>query len=233
MLACAPMLASAQSDSGKVVIMGMAYNKNDSTPAALVNVYDKATGIGTSTAKNGSFALKVPIGDTIVFTSLEYESKFIIARERLNNVMFAIYLAPSIHPLPVVTPIDPNGIKNMHVQEKPKMKLDLPKLEKDKTSGKDSQSPGKLLSFGSNPNKEIEKQEKEIRKFNGKEKTSGKYNREMVMRATKLNEKQADDFMKFCYIADDVLESGAEYDMLLAIKQCYKSYLAAHPELKK
>lgn len=51
-----------------------------------------------------------------------------------------------------------------------------------------------------------------------------KYNRDMVGEVTGLTDKALDEFMIFCRFEEDFIERSSQYDLILAINQCYTDY---------
>nr|WKN40279.1 carboxypeptidase-like regulatory domain-containing protein [Tunicatimonas sp. TK19036] len=51
-----------------------------------------------------------------------------------------------------------------------------------------------------------------------------KYNRDMVGEITGLTEGALDDFMIFCRFEEDFIERSSQYDLILAINQCYTDF---------
>lgn len=51
-----------------------------------------------------------------------------------------------------------------------------------------------------------------------------KYNREMVGEITGLTDEVLDEFMIFCRFEEDFIERSTQYDLILAINQCYTDF---------
>lgn len=57
-----------------------------------------------------------------------------------------------------------------------------------------------------------------------------KYNRDLVGRVTGLKEKKLDEFMMYCRMKELFIERPNEYEVILAINQCYKDYQLEHSQ---
>ena len=86
---------------------------------------------------------------------------------------------------------------------------------------------GMLSSILAGGNKKIQEYEKLMRLmeiYNEQNQVSEKYNIELVMRTTLLDEKHARELMKYCEIPNYFILNSNEYDIILAIKNCFKEY---------
>ncbi|MDF9798231.1 hypothetical protein OKW21_003494 [Catalinimonas alkaloidigena] len=54
------------------------------------------------------------------------------------------------------------------------------------------------------------------------------YNRNLVEKVTGLNKEKLDEFMMYCRMKDLFVERPNEYEVILAINQCYKDYQLEH-----
>jgi hypothetical protein len=65
-----------------------------------INVINKTSNIGTASDENGAFTIAAKKGDSIVFSSLEYQNRTIeITENHLNNKALTVYLEPGFNEL--------------------------------------------------------------------------------------------------------------------------------------
>ena len=65
-----------------------------------INVINKTSKIGTSSNENGEFTISAMKGDSILFSSLEYQNRIIkITESHLSNIAITVYLEPGFNEL--------------------------------------------------------------------------------------------------------------------------------------
>ncbi len=60
--------------------------------------------------------------------------------------------------------------------------------------------------------------------YDYRKKLSGKYNRDLVGKVTGLQDEQLEEFMAQCRLEDTFIEKSNEYEIILAINQCYEDF---------
>ena len=93
--------------------------------------------------------------------------------------------------------------------------------------------PAVHLNSGRDKNeKNLERQQEAIQKYSKEHATSDRYNREFLLRVTKIPEDKVDELIAFCDLKADVIEKVNDYDLIVLTKNCYKHYMEEHPEVK-
>lgn len=59
---------------------------------------------------------------------------------------------------------------------------------------------------------------------NLKQEAFRKYNKEFVASVLKIKDKELDDFMQYCQLDTDYILRSTEYELALAVKNCYASF---------
>ena len=217
----------------------MAVNAADGTPVPFVNIYDLRTHRGTAAAIDGSFSFTVLQGDSIKFSSIGFQDVYLYADSTIPKEPFKIFFKKATYNL---KPITVNPFMNDEAFRKAFMgigadsnaiKLDMPKLEKNRGPIPATGAPSSTLKFGADKNqKNIDRQNDAIKKFAKENAKSGRYNRDMILRVTKIPEDKVDDLINFCDLKADIVEGVNDYDLIVLIKNCYKHYMQQHPDVK-
>lgn len=94
LIACSAELKAQET----VVLRGSIQSKNEQ-PAGGVNIINLATGAGTSSLENGVFAITAKPGDSIYFSSVQFENKTLAVTEKDLSVPVVIILNDKLNEL--------------------------------------------------------------------------------------------------------------------------------------
>ncbi|GAA4111616.1 hypothetical protein GCM10022393_09480 [Aquimarina addita] len=72
----------------------------DTLPLEFINIVNSTLGIGTINNKSGYFEIKARVGDTIAFSSVQFQLETYVVRQKdLNEGNLEVYLQPSVNEL--------------------------------------------------------------------------------------------------------------------------------------
>ncbi|MGK7392972.1 MAG: carboxypeptidase-like regulatory domain-containing protein [Candidatus Cyclobacteriaceae bacterium M3_2C_046] len=215
-------------------LCGEIINGENDKPAEFVHIVNKNTNQGTVSDAQGNFCINMSLSDTLVFSSVGYDRHyFSLSQEPEGNELYVkILLTPSTLELQSVEVFAyktaeefKDAILKMEVE--PEESITIP----GSYTGPRREVKPTILNpisfvFGSfnKKQKEIRKLAEVQRKEAGKLRDLGE-SYQIVKRITGLeDEQELDQFLEFCQISVKKLETSSEYDLALAINQCWEEY---------
>ncbi len=83
----------------RVIVAGYVFEESNGEPLAYVNVYVKKSRSGTITDTSGYFLLNASLNDTIIFSSLGYDKKYVILTDSAteNNKPLIVFMDTKIY----------------------------------------------------------------------------------------------------------------------------------------
>ncbi len=231
--------AQAQEKDSLTTILGNVYNEKNFKPVEFAHVINLDRFNATITDTLGIFRIKVNRGDTLLITSIGYESKRYVYDGKYQPYVFeSIPMEEKLYEISEVE-ITPWGtyreFKNKFMSletENPKENIH-PLLWRGIPLRPDTIIPHEpsimnpvsfLYSMFSDEGKEKRKM-MEIQKHQIKQqKIEAKYNRELVSEITGLEGKEVKRFMDFCNFTDEYILNTKQYYILKRVKKLYKEY---------
>ena len=204
-----------------------------------VHIIDQTKSQGTTSNIYGKFAIMIEPTDTLVFSAVGFEKlTIVLAQEGIDlKENIQISLAPSTYELGTV---QIHALKDEAGFKQDILNLRLPEEKKITIPNtyEGPRDPNARFSLASGPFSAVQnmfsKEAKEIRKYQEaikdypREMTiATKYNREIVKEITGLENEELNDFMLFCKVPDDFILSANDYEIVLAVNNCYKDFLKA------
>lgn len=235
-----PLVFVAQ-DKNVRIIKGHLSNL-DNRPLVYAHVIVPNQHIGTISDTNGNFALPLIYGDTLMISHMGYMTRFIYFTENTyiyNNTIEIILLPQSfelkevvITPFPKTWDEFKEAFVNLKLEDEPKPTLDLASLGiKHYVRPEDGfgvTAMGPVQALYNIFSKEVKSKKKlaELKQRDKLEKKSRfRYNEQLISRLTGI---QDDDmlkqFMRYCNIKDDFVIASSDYDLYLAILDCYRHF---------
>lgn len=220
-----------KAQQSKLYIKGFVVGVDTAAPIPLANIHNITSDTRYVTNRHGAFGIYILPTDTIEFSVLGYKTFTLIGKDYLNQ-----------GDVPIIVKLKRNYIKLKEVtisaqkrrqdslarQAARRLKTD-PLLNDFSTSMSiyNAAHGGMLSSILAGGNKKIREYERlmllmEI--YHEQAQVEEKYNIDLVMRTTQLNEIQARELMKFCEIPNYFVLNSNEYDIILAIKNCFKEW---------
>lgn len=215
----------------KIYIKGYVVGADTSAPIPLANIYNKNSETRYITNRYGAFGIYVMPTDTIEFSVIGYKTASIVGADYIN-----------IGDVPIVVKLKRNYIKlrevivsgqkrrqdSMARAAAKRLRTD-PLLNNFNTSISiyNASQGGMLSSFLAGGNKKLQEYERLMRLieiYNEQNAVNEKYNIDLVKRTTQLDDAKAMQLMKYCDIPNYFVLNSNEYDIILAIKNCYKDF---------
>ena len=227
--------AQAPADHDPIQLSGIIVNEADE-PLPFVTVTNRATQQGVVSNEEGFFYLTFPKQDTLQVSAVNYEAYQLYFGDtaRATNYDLKIRLSEKTYQLGSVTVFafkDEASFKRAilaldDVPEKPQ-KIVVPGTFQG-TPVKKRASVASPLSFiydRFSKRAKYERQLQEAQQDAAYQKTlAKKYSREMVGEITGLADDRLDEFILYCQLKDKFIERSNEYDIIVAINQCYRNF---------
>lgn len=236
-----PLLVFAQTPSQQqpVVIRGEIVNKETGEIVPYVHILDETKSMGTTSDLNGRFEVMIDPTDTLIFSAVGFEKLMIVfAHEAIDlDEEVQISLSPSTYEL---DPVQIHALQDEATFKREILNLRLPEEKKiiipDSYEGPRDPIARFTLARGplstvqnmfSKEAKELKKYQEVIKDYPREKAIVAKYNRDIVGEITGLKDEELNDFMLFCKVPDDYILSANEYEIVLAVNNCYKDFIQA------
>ena len=230
---------SAQ-DIHYVIFSGKVLNE-EAEPLSFTTIINKDRNLGTIASRDGDFRIRVKENEEIVFSSVGYFSKryYVPSYDSLTEYSENIILRQDtilldiieIYPWPAtyeefkrkfVEFDEPENIVNLDIPE-----IKVPPFTHPGHIGITLPGPISLLyNLFSRSAKRQRQYAALIEHDRIQRKLALRYNKEIIYRITGLtDEKEIYDFMQYCNFTDEFIFNSLEYEIYLAIRNCYLSYV--------
>lgn len=105
-----------------------------------INVINKTSNIGTSSNENGEFKISAKLGDSITFSSIEYQNRIIAVTENhINNNAITVYLEPGFNELDEVEILQKMRLEFNNIALDRRAILDTDEIDKSAAPNLDQQ----------------------------------------------------------------------------------------------
>lgn len=222
-------------DNAPIRLSGIIVNEADE-PLPFVTVTNLTTRQGVVSNEEGFFYITFPAKDTLQLSAINYEaySLYFGDTAQATNYDLKIHLSEKTYQLENVTVFafrDEAAFKRAilaldDIPEEPG-KIVIPgtyqgpRLEKKASAA----SPISFIYDRFSKRARYERKVQQAKRDAKYQKTlAKKYNRAMVEKITGLNDSRLDEFILFCQLKDEFIERANEYDIILAINQCYRDF---------
>lgn len=224
----------------EIHLSGELVNKEDGEIIPYVHIINKNTDQGTTSDLNGKFNITLSRQDTLIFSAVGYNQYTLTFTEKSNptdHYFIRIQLDPATYEL---SPVNIFAFKEEAAFKQDILDLKIPLEAKPNVvipgayvgPGKDVNARFALGSPVSAIQNLFSKEAKELRKYREvvkdypKVKTiNEKYNMEIVKEITGLKDEKLNEFMLFCKMPDEFILQANEYEIILAVNDCYKEFL--------
>ncbi len=246
---CYAQFKSQQETSSEIRIFGLIFNEEDAEEVPYVHILNLNSRKGTISDLAGEFLIAVQPEDTLVFTAVGYEDYlFTLSNAEITSDTYAlkIVLNPSTLELSPVSIFAfksesafKNEILNLKIEDAKKEILipgafyGTPEPAKTELYFADMgfKCDGCLMALidkfrrGGNEQENL-KEHKNL--TTRQQEISKKYNPDIVNRITGLIGDSLIEFFDFCEIKDDFVLEANEYEIFIAVNNCYKNFLEAN-----
>ena len=215
-------------------------DKNTAVAFASIKIVDQGSGVASDEKGNFSFAARV--GEQIRVSSIGYHPQMLIITEDYLNTeeVILIRLLPKTYELDSIEVIqlrdnfylkkpiwDTLDIKNPYLSRTPR------NWDNVNTIGNTDGSAGfAITGFLNSFDKDLQQRKylqriKEAQKFREERKVEleKRFNKAMVKRITRIDDRVIDEFMTFCDFRDGVILRSTEYELTKLILEKYRLFL--------
>lgn len=242
-LLTAPMASFCQApERGPMVIRGMVVDK-DHAPIPYVSVFNRSQYAAAIANRSGEYQVVAYAGDTISFSAVSYRKTSFIVPYDLNESVYQLSVVMEldtvnlkevvIYPWPATYEDFKKDFMNTEVKDPiANLDLGLPSAGEMKALASTPQTPGSVTYTMTGPisllYNTFSKEARMRRNFDDvllREKADARYNKEIVSRITGLeNEEKIAEFMRFCPLDARFILRSSDYELYLAIRNCYLEY---------
>lgn len=215
----------------KFFIKGFVVGYDTVTPIPLSNIHNITSKTRYITNKFGAFGLNVAATDTLEFSVIGNKTYTLYCSQYLKqgDVPIIVKLKRNYIKLKEITISGQKRRQDSMARAAAKRLKTDPLLNNHITAYSiyNSSQGGMLSSILAGGNKKIQEYEKLIRLveiYNEQNLVSEKYNLDLVMKTTLLAEIEAKELMKYCELPNYFVLNSNEYDIVLAIKNCFREW---------
>ncbi len=222
----------------QVLISGQVLNETNNTPVPGVTISNTTAGKATASDGIGEFSIQVNQSDTLLFTALGFHNfslpvsdslLAVVARQDFIEVMLKekSYELESVN---VIAYRDAEAFKKAIIEvqlpeEETRQPIKIPGSYDGPRKPPQPSGPISFITQKIGKNARFEKKLREIKENYQRDKVvNSKFNRDLIAELTGLQDKQLDDFMLYCELEDKFLLTSTEYDILVAINECYTEF---------
>jgi CRISPR/Cas system-associated endoribonuclease Cas2 len=231
-----PHFLSAQSEPVEEIRLSGHITDRAGEPVAFATISIADSGRGVVSDENGFFFIRFEAADTLILSSVAHQPQSLYFGDTAtaNNYDLQIRLSEQQYELDNVTVFafrDEAAFKRaiLALDELPEEEPEviIPGAyqgEKREVKPGISSPVSYMFSLFSKRARYEREARRKIEESRRRAKNRPKYNRELVARVTGLPDEQVDDFMIYCRIGDEFVERSNEYEIIMAINQCYKGF---------
>lgn len=234
-----PQLLMAQ-----VKVTGKIIEEQSGEPVPFVHIYKKNTLQGTVSDDLGRFTVTISRIDTLIFSAVGYE-KYEFVPDPLGKGVQQDVIIRMVVKSYELDPVNVNAYQSLEEFKRDILQLDLPKESKGfelniprgytlppTGPGDINQNPSVSMGgpFSALYNK-FSREAKEKKKLvayhvqaNNNATVASRYNMDVVMRVTSLEEEMAKSFMEWCTFEDEFILRVSEYELTAAILHCLEEF---------
>jgi len=230
-------------NANNLVFRGVLYNSVDSTTLSDVHVINYSTEKVTYSLSDGSFEIAINVGDRILFSSIGFQlTELIITDSLLDTDFNKIFLQPEIYMLKSTT-VYPyqtyeefkQAFLNLKTEDNSiELNLPVPVVIKETEPGTFATislgSPITALYMAySKEGKELKKYNEIIERDKIEKFVAIKYNKSIVKLITGIEEEnELKEFMEYCHLSNEFILKSIDYEIYLAIKNCYEDFISVN-----
>jgi hypothetical protein len=214
------------------LLKGYILGADTNNTIALANILKKPTGERYISNRFGAFGIRVKEDDTLVFSVIGYQNYILpVKKYVVNNLTdpIRVRMKPTVYLLKEAE-INYNQKKKDSVARAAAKILKTSPVLNDYSHqrswilGSTGAPLSDILSQGSARLEQYQKIERLRALYYEQELVDHKYTDALIIRATGMSAKKVSDFKKFCNLPHYFILNSNEYDLVLAIKNCYQDY---------
>ena len=229
-------IALAQDTSSVMMLNGQVVEIQDSSKIPDVHVINLTSRKGTVTNDSGEFALSVKLNDRILFSHLGYEVDTLLITQSIlsQQDLIQFTLIETSYLLSIFSVL---SISTFEEFERAFMALELPddnvyvNIPLPVLNPRIPDNPAFTiyvpfdLSYFSKKARDLRKYRAMLEKDEKQQAIYARYNPGVVEKVTGIsNEKEVEVLMEYCDFSDEFIKNAIDYDLYVAIIQCYDTY---------
>ncbi len=223
----------AQTEPKTLLLKGYVLGIDTNNTIPLANILKKPSGDRFISNRYGAFGIQVVETDTLIFSVIGYQNFVLpVAKYVLNN-----YTDPIRVRLKSTTYRLKEAEINYHQKKRDSLARQAAKVLKTSPllnnynhyqSWVSGSTGSPLTDMFANSNKKLQeynKLQRLIELYHEQEMVDARYTNDIIKRTTKLPNDQIMAFKKYCNMPHYFILNATDYDLVLAIKNCYQEYI--------
>lgn len=213
-------------------------HQDQAVPFATISIVSNGKGVVSN--EEGFFFIRFPKKDSLLLSTVAHEPQYLYFGDTAttDNYDLKIRLSEQTYALEDVTIF---AFKDEYAFKKAILAMDNLPEEQEQIHIPGSYygprrevkaSPLSPVSFVADRLSKRARYEKEAREKIANSKRSNalaqKFNRELVEKVTGLPEEKLEEFMMYCRMKEVFVDQANEYEVILAINQCYSEFVSSH-----
>ena len=223
-----------------IVIDGVIKNKKDGKPVPFVHVINVTTKQGTTSNLQGRFTISIKKEDSLLFSAIGFERYTFSLKEGVETAKLSITIemdteSMELEPVQIFAYRDERALKQAILElnipvEPEKEVIQLPGFyygPRKEVAATPLSNPLSYIyeKFGKRPREERKYKRLEEEHDTWRTQVLEKYNPALVKEITGLPEEQIEAFMEFCKMDNQFISVSSNYEIVVAINQCFDEYL--------
>lgn len=224
-----------QSQNEKIFLKGFVIGADTNNTIPLANILNKTNGDRYVSNRYGAFGINVDIKDTLVFSVIGYQTYELVVSKyssQSNDIPIKVRLKPTTYRLKGIN-INANKNRQDSMARKAAVKLKTDPLLNDYShiqswiSGSTGSPLSSLFAASNKKLQEYEKLQHLIELYREQQAVDERYSNDLIKRSTGIDDKQILEYKRFCNLPNYFILNSNDYDLVLAIRNCYEEYLAS------
>lgn len=231
-----------------LIFRGKVFDKSSGMAIPYVNIISQLRHYGTAADENGEFTIYAIAGDTLVFTAIGFESfRYYVNAEGYEDYFRAVVLEPAIYSIQEVDVFPfrtyaqfKSAVLNTKLQvEEYQFEKSLQAVKELAVYEAAQAGAGAPVSLGSPITalyNKFSKEGKELREYQRlveldsyREQLSRRYNSDLITHITGIDDQGLiEKFMAFCNFSDSFILKATDYELYLAVNECFDSFTEGH-----
>lgn len=222
----------------KIEITGEIIDSETNDAVPYVHVVNKSAELGTVSNTEGRFWITMNKSDTLLFSAIGFETFAFTIKDQVTTDKLVVTIAMNmstmqLKPVKVFAFRDEAALKKALIDTKVPLEnnqrgIQLPGFNYGPRKEVKPNAFGNPISYiASKFSKEIKEQKKLAEYEQGydyQKIIKAKYNQQVVIRLTGMEEDKVEEFMEFCHIDDSFVGKSSEYEIAIAVNSCYVDF---------
>jgi hypothetical protein len=225
----------ASEETDKIRLSGEIIDEEEGNTVPYVTIANINQQLMTVSDEEGKFSITFDRNDTLEFSALGFDKYRLTLKDSLSSDEFYIKIALSQKTYELKE-VSVYAYKDEESFKKAVLEMELPKEEEHapiRIPGAyygpkrpaSATGPISFITQKFGKQARFEKKLQQIREeYEYSKEVNQKFNRELVAEATGLTDEVLDQFIIFCKMEDDFITKANEYEILVAIDECYSEF---------